>query len=59
MPEGESGQLSANVPAVANSGTPIGAGGYHKGGRVKKTGVAKLHKGEVVVRKLSRKKNRR
>lgn len=31
------------------------ADGYRKGGRVKKTGSAKLHKGEIVVRKPTRK----
>ena len=32
---------------------------YRKGGRVKKTGPAKLHKGEMVVRKSPRKRARR
>ena len=31
---------------------------YRKGGRVKETGPALLHKGEAVVRKTTRKKNR-
>lgn len=45
--EGESSMASgeARVPM----GTPAGAGSYKRGGRVKKTGPAKLHKGEMVV----------
>lgn len=32
--------------------------GYRKGGRVKRSGPTKLHKGEIVVRKKTRKKTR-
>jgi len=31
---------------------------YRKGGRVEKTGPAVVHKGEAIIRKTSRKKNR-
>ncbi len=50
MPSGE-----ARVPM----GTPAGAGSYKRGGKVKRTGPAKLHKGEAVARTYKRNRPRR
>ncbi len=55
-------QLLRNEKAVEAKRAPQQTPQYRKGGRVARTGSAKLHKGEAVVsgssRKLARKKNR-
>jgi hypothetical protein len=51
-PRGRRITLPDPVPAIAPKSTPLSRpSSYKKGGVVKKTGLAKLHKGELVLTK--------
>jgi len=59
--ENESGVAqSGNMEGIGQepAGTPQASGQYKRGGRVKRTGRYKVHKGELIVRKSIRSKRR-
>jgi hypothetical protein len=57
---GKFGKKSSSTPASDSGGGddsgPGYAGGFKRGGKVKKTGIAKVHKGERVLTKKQAKK---
>lgn len=46
----------SGLSVFKNRIVPSKPGGYKKGGKVKKTGAAKVHKGEFVIKKAAAKK---
>ena len=48
---GQAMMASARADAAANANRPSSIPGYRKGGTVRKTGLAKVHRGELVIPK--------